>query len=94
MLTPLFKSLTGLPPFMGVMAALAVLWTYTELIYRKNHVLEESLKQRVNDLIKHIDMSTVLFLFGILMSVAALEEAGILHTASVWLDQTFITPME
>lgn len=87
MFTPIFKSITGLPPFMGVMAALAVLWTYTELIYKKNHVLEESLKQRVNDLIKHIDMSTVLFLFGILMSVAALEEAGILHTASVWLDQ-------
>lgn len=87
LLVPVLKSLTGLPPVMGVMATLAVLWSYTEVMYKEKYGMEESVKQRVSKVIKHIDMATILFFFGILLSVAALQEAGILNAASIFLDE-------
>lgn len=85
-LVPVVKSLTGLPPFLGVMGVLSLLWLYTEVMYRKKKTLEEPLKFRVSRVIKHIDMSTILFFFGILMAVGALQEAGVLSSFAGFLD--------
>ena len=79
-MVPVFKSVVGLPPYVGVMFALAVMWIYTDLMYKKKKTVAESAKNKVSKIIRQIDMSTVLFLLGILMSVSALGTAGILTT--------------
>lgn len=85
---PLFKSLTNLPPYMGVMLGLGIIWTFTELMYDRKRGLEESSKRRVSKVIEHIDMPTILFFLGILMSVSALQSAGILSTFANALDSS------
>ena len=84
---PVFKSLTGLPPYMGMMVSLGVMWVLTEIIYDRKRGIEESIKCRVTKVLKHIDMPTILFFLGILMSVAALETAGVLTDVANWLDK-------
>jgi Na+/H+ antiporter NhaD/arsenite permease-like protein len=82
-----FKTVTGLPPYVGVMFVLGGLWVLTEVIYGRKRDLEESIKNRVSKVLKHIDMPTILFFLGILMSVAGLQSAGILGTAADFLDK-------
>lgn len=84
---PVFKSVTHLPPYMGVMTALGLMWIYTELMYKRKKDIEESIKNRVAKVLKHIDMPTILFFLGILMSVAALQSAGILNSLAGFLDE-------
>lgn len=84
---PVFKTVTGLPPYVGVMFVLGGLWVLTEIIYGRKRDLEESIKNRVSKVLKHIDMPTILFFLGILMSVAGLQSAGILGTAADFLDK-------
>ena len=84
---PVFKSVTGLPPYMGMMVSLGVMWVATELLYDSKRDIEESIKCRVTKVLKHIDMPTILFFLGILMSVAALESAGVLTDAATFLDK-------
>ena len=87
---PLFKSLTGLPPYMGMMISLGVMWILSELIcYRKRALrnLEASIQPRVAKVLKHIDMPTILFFLGILMAVGALQTAGILTEMADWLNR-------
>ena len=86
LMVPVFKSLIGLPPYMGVMFALGIMWIYTDLMYNKKKNDEESVKNKVSKVIKHIDMPTILFFLGILMAVSALGSAGILGSMEVWLD--------
>ena len=63
---PVFKSLTHLPPFMGIMVGLGIMWVYTELLYRKKVDVAERDKHRVTQVIRHIDIPTILFFLGIL----------------------------
>lgn len=83
---PVFKSVTGLPPYLGVMFVLGGLWILTEILYGRKRDLEESIKNRVSKVLKHIDMPTILFFLGILMSVAGLQSAGILGSVANFLD--------
>lgn len=83
---PIFKSITHLPPFVGILLVLGVLWTTTELFYRAEHGNNEGIKNRVANLIAHIDMATILFFLGILMAVACLEEIKVLENLGVWLN--------
>lgn len=83
---PVFKTLTHLPPFMGVLGALSVMWIYTELMYRHINDIEESIKNRVSKVLKHIDMPTIFFFMGILLAVSALQCSGILANFSHYLD--------
>jgi Na+/H+ antiporter NhaD/arsenite permease-like protein len=69
------------------MFVLGGLWVLTEVIYGRKRDLEESIKNRVSKVLKHIDMPTILFFLGILMSVAGLQSAGILGTAADFLDK-------
>jgi len=84
---PVFKTYTRLPPYMGMIIALGIMWVFTELMYRRKRTIEESIKNRVSKVLKHIDMATILFFLGILMSVGALESAGVLSSLAQWLDR-------
>ena len=84
---PVFKSLTSLPPFMGIMLALGIMWVYTELLYRKKVDIAERDKHRVTKVIRHIDIPTILFFLGILLAVAALQSTGILNSAAQFLNE-------
>ena len=91
MLVPVFKSITHLPPFVGILLVLGILWAVTEIFYRGATQTEEqqgSLK-RVTNLLHNIDMSTILFFLGILMAVACLEEVGVLTTVGEGLNVAF-----
>ena len=84
---PIFKAVTGLPPYLGMLISLGVLWVFTELVYDHKQNMEESIKNRVSKVLKHIDMPTILFFLGILMSVAALQSAGLLTDFADFLDK-------
>ena len=83
---PVFKSITGLPPYMGMMVSLGAMWVLTEIVYDRRNI-EESIQNRVSRVVKHIDMPTILFFLGILMSVAALQSAGVLSDLADWFDR-------
>ncbi len=88
---PVFKTLTGLPPYMGMMVSLGFMWVLSEIIYdRKRSIrnMEASIQPRVSKTLKHIDMPTILFFLGILMAVASLQTAGVLTDMADWLDKT------
>lgn len=82
---PIFRYLTDLPPFMGILFVLAMLWITTELFYAHLKV-DETASHRVARLLSHIDMATILFFLGILMAVNCLKQIGILTTLGQWLD--------
>lgn len=88
---PIFKALTGLPPFVGILLVLGILWTVTEAFYR--HLTEASERvdtsKRVGDLLSRIDMPTILFFLGILMAVACLEQIGVLTALGEGLNTVF-----
>lgn len=84
---PIFHSLTGLPPFVGILLALGVVWLATEVFYgNKRNRNKDGIKKRVSKLLGRIDMSTIMFFLGILMAVACLQEIGVLTSLGVWLN--------
>lgn len=83
---PIFKSITHLPPFVGMLFVLGVLWVFTEILYNGKRV-ERAKEHRLPKVISRIDMPSILFFLGILMAVAVLEASGILEAMSVWLDE-------
>lgn len=85
MSVPVFRYITGLPPYMGILLVLGVLWTVTELLQRS---LDEHdpMSKRVADLLHRIDLSTILFFLGILMTVNCLSEMGVLSMMGTWLN--------
>ena len=85
---PVFKTITHLPPFMGILLVLGILWTVTE-IFHHNTAEDDTMAQRVSDLISRIDLSTIMFFLGILMAVAVLQEIGVLTMLGSVLDTTF-----
>jgi len=81
---PVFKTVTHLPPFMGMMLSLGLMWVITEIIHRsKNHEDRDQLS--VIGVLRKIDAASVLFFLGILLAVASLQEIGHLITAAGWL---------
>ena len=89
---PVFKAITHLPPFIGVLFGLGVLWVYTELLYHRKKDVPESAKARITRVLGRIDFSTILFFLGILMAVSALQCAGILKAAANGLDESVGNP--
>lgn len=77
---PIFKVLTGLPQFMGVLFGFSVLWLVTDLLHPNNKTL------RMPHALARIDWSSILFFLGILLCVDALDKANILGSAALWLD--------
>jgi len=85
---PVFKTLTHLPPFMGILLVLGVLWTVTE-IFHYNTAEDDTMAKRVSDLLSKIDLSTIMFFLGILMAVAVLQEVGVLTALGESLNEAF-----
>ena len=88
---PIFKGITHLPPFVGILLVLGVLWTVTEIFYR--HLAHGGgscgTQRRVTNMLSRIDMSTILFFLGILMAVACLEVIGVLTQLGAGLNTFF-----
>ena len=86
-LVPVFKTVTHLPPFMGILFGLGILWLVGDLVHRKKEDLD---KQRLTlaRALTRIDMSSIVFFIGILLSVAVLEHTHILSNIAGWLDKT------
>lgn len=83
---PIFKTLTHLPPYMGMLFGLSVIWITTELMHKnKNH--EDKRKLTVIGVLRKVDVPTIFFFLGILSAVAALQSAGHLHLLSSYLDE-------
>jgi Na+/H+ antiporter NhaD/arsenite permease-like protein len=81
---PVFKALTGLPPYLGMLSALGVMWVLTDTIHAGEEADEE---MKVPSALAKIDVSGILFFFGILLSVGALDSAGILQSLATFLQQ-------
>lgn len=84
---PVFKSVTHLPPFMGILLGLGVMWVVTELIH-KGHENESRGDLMVTSVLRRIDLPSVLFFLGILIAVAGLQVAGHLTLLAQGLDRT------
>ena len=86
---PVFRFLTGLPPFMGILLILALLWIVTEYIFKQKKYQDKADLPDVSSLLHKIDLSTILFFLGILTTVTALSETGVLKALGKTLDTTF-----
>ena len=82
---PVFKSITHLPPFVGMLFVLGALWLYTEIFYNGKRI-ERRKQHRLPQVIARIDMPSILFFLGILLAVAVLEATGVLAATANWLD--------
>ena len=85
---PIFKTITHLPPFMGILLVLGLLWTVTE-IFHHNTSEDDTMAKRVSDLLSKIDLATIMFFLGILMAVAVLQEVGVLAALGEGLNTAF-----
>jgi Na+/H+ antiporter NhaD/arsenite permease-like protein len=83
---PAFKTVTHLPPFMGILFALGVLWATAELLHREKDPDEKNALTLAHAL-KQIDMASIVFFIGILLAVATLEHTHVLEMLAKWLDQ-------
>ena len=92
---PIFKTITHLPPFVGILLVLGVLWTVTEIFYTSIHQESEdtadntNTQKRVSKMLSRIDMDTILFFLGILMAVGCLETIGVLTMLGEGLNTAF-----
>tara|TARA_B100001142_G_scaffold317109_1_gene357690 strand:+ start:804 stop:2090 length:1287 start_codon:yes stop_codon:yes gene_type:complete len=85
---PIFKTITHLPPYVGMILSLGFLWLVTEIIHRsKNHEAKSQLS--VIGVLRKVDTPTIFFFLGILLAVASLQSAGQLEIVARYLDTTF-----
>lgn len=84
---PIFKTITHLPPFIGMLFVLGIIWIYTELMYNKKSLTGNEPQNRLSRILQRIDIPTILFFLGILMAVAVLQASGILGSMADWLDK-------
>lgn len=84
-LSPVFKGITHLPPFIGLLLGVSLLWIYTEILYNRKNQLNENLKLRVSKVLGRIDFSTLMFFLGILLAVDALQSVGLLQQSAAFL---------
>lgn len=83
---PVFKTLTHLPPFMGMLLGLGVMWVITEMIHHEKDEAEKGTRSVLHALRK-IDTPSILFFLGILMAVSVLQSTGLLAGLAAWLER-------
>ncbi|AFJ90800.1 sodium:proton antiporter NhaD [Blattabacterium sp. (Blaberus giganteus)] len=83
LLVPIFKTIIGIPPYMGIMFSLGIILLITSKKYKSKSIIDDTLKK--------IDISSVLFFLGILLSVSSLESMGKLYRLSHWINETVYT---
>jgi len=83
---PVFKTITHLPPYIGMLFGLGVLWLVSEILHRNK---EEEIRKKLTifNIVKKVDTPTIFFFLGILIAVAALQSAGHLSLLAGWLDE-------
>ncbi len=84
---PVFKQLTHLPPYVGMMLALGLVWVAADIIHRKKKSEDKNRYSAANALMK-IDMPSLLFFLGILLAVSGLDSLNVLKSLSEWMDST------
>ena len=84
---PAFKTVTHLPPFVGVLLGVGLLWLVADILHKGKTDKERS-KLQLSHALSRIDMSSIIFFIGILMAVATLEHTHILTELAQWLDKT------
>ena len=85
---PIFKTVTHLPPFMGMLLALGLMWVITTIIH-KSKDLEIAERFTVGRALQKIDTPSILFFLGILLAVSALQSFGLLKDLAAFLSNTF-----
>lgn len=83
---PIFKTISHLPPFMGILFGLGMMWLFTEFLHRRKDQEKRDYFSVLNAL-KRVDTSSILFFLGILIAIAALESTGMLATLAVGLEK-------
>lgn len=84
---PIFKTITHLPPYVGMMLGLGIVWMVSEYIHPEEGIEDsQRSKYSAHRALSRIELSSILFFLGILMAVAALESLGTLLQAAEWLD--------
>jgi Na+/H+ antiporter NhaD/arsenite permease-like protein len=83
---PIFKSVTHLPPYMGILGALGFMWIITEIIHSKKDERDKD-KFSVLYALRKIDMPSILFFLGILLAIGVLQHTGVLSSLAGWLDR-------
>jgi len=86
LMVPVFKTVTHLPPYMGILFGLGIMWMITEIIHSKKDEQEKGVLS-VNHALRKIDTPSILFFLGILLSISALQSTHILRDLSGWMDQ-------
>ncbi len=84
---PVFKILTHLKPYMGIMLGLSILWITTEILHKTSQ--DENRRYTISGVLTRIDLPTILFFLGILLAVAGLQSAGHLSMLAVGMDSLF-----
>ena len=85
---PIFKTVTHLPPYIGILFSLGIMWFVTEILHRtKNN--EKKSQLNVIGVLKKIDIATIFFFLGILLAVASLQSMGHLNDLAIILNETF-----
>jgi Na+/H+ antiporter NhaD/arsenite permease-like protein len=83
---PIFKTITHLPPFMGILFALGIIWLVGNIVHRNTHE-EKRRHLRLVAALSRIDLASIIFFVGILLAVATLEHTHILTALAGWLDK-------
>ena len=84
---PVFKILTHLKPYMGIILGLSILWITTEILHKTSQ--DENRRYTISGVLTRIDLPTILFFLGILLAVAGLQSAGHLSMLAVGMDSLF-----
>lgn len=84
---PIFRGLTDLPPFVGILLILGLLWATIGIFNRSCKDVPAEHRQSVTKCLSRIDISTILFFLGILLAVGSLSEIGVLQALGQWLDK-------
>ncbi|MES2605095.1 MAG: sodium:proton antiporter NhaD, partial [Pseudomonadota bacterium] len=84
---PAFKTITHLPPFLGVLLGLGVVWLVGDMLHR-NKTAEQKNHLNLSHALSRIDLSSIIFFVGILLAVATLEHTHVLSSAAMWLNDT------
>ncbi|MBI1343907.1 MAG: sodium:proton antiporter [Terrimonas sp.] len=83
---PIFKTITHLPPYMGILFGLGIMWIVTEMIHSEKDERDKDILS-VNYALRKIDSPSILFFLGILISVSALQSIGVLREMALWMNQ-------
>lgn len=86
---PVFKTVTHLPPYLGVLFSLGVVWVTTEVMHRRRKEVENRNALLVSNVIERVDTPSILFFLGILLAVASLQTAGHLSLLASVMDEAF-----